>query len=66
MDSIRSAKNHKYLVEEIRKRAVAVNKKNRKIELTRVKAHAAISSLSSLSYERSKASSKSSSPHSAI
>jgi hypothetical protein len=30
-DSIRSAKNHNHLVEEIRKRAVTLNKKNWKI-----------------------------------
>ena len=32
MDSIRSANNHSYLVEEIRKRAVNLNKKNWRIE----------------------------------
>jgi ribonuclease HI len=42
MDSIRSAKNHNHLVEEIRKKAVALNKKNWKIEFTSVKAHAEI------------------------
>jgi len=42
VDSIRSAKNHNYLVEEIRKRAVTLNKKNWKIEFKWVKAHAGI------------------------
>jgi ribonuclease HI len=32
LDSIRSAKNPDHLVEEIRKTAVTLNKKNRKIE----------------------------------
>ena len=40
LDSIRSVKNHNHLVEEIRKRAVTLDKKNWKIELKRVKAHA--------------------------
>ena len=38
MDSIRSAKNHNYLVEEIRKKAVNLNKKNWRIEFKWVKA----------------------------
>jgi hypothetical protein len=42
LDSIRSAKNHNHLVEEIRKRAVTLNKKNWKIEFKWVKAHAGI------------------------
>jgi ribonuclease HI len=42
LDSIRSAKNHKHLVEEIRKRAVTLNKKNWKIEFKWLKAHAGI------------------------
>jgi ribonuclease HI len=42
LDSIRSAKNHNYLVEEIRKRAVTLNKKNWKIEVKWVKAHAGL------------------------
>jgi ribonuclease HI len=42
LDSIRSAKNHNYLVEEIRKRAVTLNKKNWKTEFKWVKAHAGI------------------------
>jgi hypothetical protein len=33
LDSIRSAKNHNYLVEEIRKRAVSLNKRNGKWNL---------------------------------
>jgi ribonuclease HI len=40
--SIRSAKNHNHLVEEMRKRAVNLNKKNWKIEFKWVKAHARI------------------------
>jgi len=39
LDSIRSTKNHNHLVEEIRKRAVTLNKKNWKIEFKWVKAH---------------------------
>jgi ribonuclease HI len=39
LDSIRSAKNHNHLVEEIRKRAVTLNKINWKIEFKWVKAH---------------------------
>jgi len=42
LGSIRSAKNHNHLVEEIRKRAVNLNKKNWKIEFKWVKAHAGI------------------------
>jgi ribonuclease HI len=42
MDSIRSAKNHSHLVEEIRKRAVTLNKKNWKIEFKWLRAHAGI------------------------
>jgi len=42
LDSIRSAKNHNQLVEEIRKRAVTLNKKNWKTEFKLVKAHAGI------------------------
>jgi ribonuclease HI len=42
MDSIRSAKNHTHLVEEIRKRAVHLNKRNWKIEFKWVKAHVGI------------------------
>jgi len=38
----RSAKNHNHLVEEIRKRAVTLNKKNWKIKFKWVKAHARI------------------------
>ena len=41
-DSIRSAKNHKHLVEEIRKRAVTLNKKNWKLKFKWVKARAGI------------------------
>jgi len=37
-----SAKNHVLLVEEIRKRAVTLNKKNWKVEFKWVKAHAGI------------------------
>ena len=40
LHSIRSAKNHNHLVEEIRNRAVTLNKKNWKIEFKWVKAHA--------------------------
>ena len=42
MDSIRSAKNQDHLVEEIRKRAVTLNKKNWKIEFKWVIAHVGI------------------------
>jgi ribonuclease HI len=42
LNSIRSAKNHNHLVEEIRKGAVALNKMNWKIEFTWVEAHARI------------------------
>jgi ribonuclease HI len=42
LDSIRSAKNHNQLVEEIRKRAVTLNKNNWKTEYKWVKAHAGI------------------------
>jgi hypothetical protein len=42
LDSIRSTKNHNHLVEEIRKRAVTLTKKNWKIEFKWVKAHARI------------------------
>jgi ribonuclease HI len=42
LDSIRNAKNHNHLVEEIRKRAVTLNKKNWKIEFKWVKAHVGI------------------------
>jgi ribonuclease HI len=42
MDSIMSAQNHDHLVEEIRKRAVTLNKKNWKIEFKWVKVHAGI------------------------
>jgi ribonuclease HI len=42
MDSIRSAKNHTHLVEEIGKRAVKLNKKNWRIEFKWVKAHVGI------------------------
>jgi ribonuclease HI len=42
LDSIRSAKNHDHLVEEIKKTAVTPNKKNWKIEFKWVKAHAGI------------------------
>jgi len=40
VDSIRSARNHKLLVEGIRKRAATLNKKTWKIEFKWVKAHA--------------------------
>jgi ribonuclease HI len=42
MDSIRSAKNHNYLVEEIKKKAANLNKKNWRIEFKWVKAHVGI------------------------
>jgi ribonuclease HI len=42
LDSIRSAKSHNHLLEEIRKRAVSLNKKIWKIEFKRVKAQAGI------------------------
>jgi len=42
LDSIRSARNHNHLVEEIRKKAVTLNKKNWNIEFKWVKAHAGI------------------------
>jgi ribonuclease HI len=42
LDSIRSAKNHNHLIEEIRKRAVTLNKKNWKIEFKWEKAHVGI------------------------
>jgi ribonuclease HI len=42
LDSIKSAKNQDHLVEEIRKRAITLNKKNWKIEFKWVKAHAGI------------------------
>jgi ribonuclease HI len=42
LDSIISAKNHKYLVEEIGKRTVTLNKKNWKIKFKWVKAHVGI------------------------
>ena len=42
LDSKRSAKNHDHLVEEIRKRAVTLNKKNWKIQFKWVKAQAGI------------------------
>jgi ribonuclease HI len=42
MDLIRSAKNHNYLVEEIRKRPVNLNKNNWRIEFKWVKAHVGI------------------------
>jgi ribonuclease HI len=42
LDSIRSAKNHNHLVEEIRKRALTLKKKKWKIEFKWVKAHAGI------------------------
>jgi ribonuclease HI len=42
LDSIRSAKNHDHLVEEMRKRAVTLIKKNWKIEFKWVKAHVGI------------------------
>jgi ribonuclease HI len=42
LDSIRSAKNHNHLLEEIRKRAVTLNKKNGKIEFKWVEAYAGI------------------------
>ena len=42
MDSIKSAKNHNYIAEEIRKRAVKLNKNDWRIELKWVKAHVGI------------------------
>ena len=42
LDSIRSAKNHNHLVEEIRKRTVTLNKKNWKIEFKWVIADAGL------------------------
>jgi ribonuclease HI len=42
MDSIRSAKNHTHLIEEIRKRAVKLNKKNWRIEFKCLNAHVGI------------------------
>jgi ribonuclease HI len=42
LDSIRNAKNHDHLVEDIRKGAATLNKKNRKIEFKGVKAHAGL------------------------
>jgi ribonuclease HI len=42
LDSKRSAKNHDHLIEEIRKRAVTLNKKNWKIKFKWVKANAGI------------------------
>ena len=42
LDSIRSAKNHNHLVEEIRKTALTLNKKNWKIKFKWVKAHVGI------------------------
>jgi len=42
LDSIRSAKNHIHLLEEIRKRTVTLNKKNGKVEFKWVKAHTGI------------------------
>jgi ribonuclease HI len=42
LDSIMSAKNHNDLVEEIRKKAVTLKKKNWEIEFKWVKAHAGI------------------------
>jgi ribonuclease HI len=42
LDSIRSAKNHNHLVEEIRKRTVTLTKKNWKIEFKWVKVQAGI------------------------
>jgi ribonuclease HI len=41
-DSIRSAKNNNYLVEEIRRRAVNLNKINWRIEFKWVKGHVGI------------------------
>jgi ribonuclease HI len=41
-NSIRSAKNHNHLVEEIRKRAVTLNKKNWKMDFKWLKAQAGI------------------------
>jgi ribonuclease HI len=42
LDSIRSAKNHNHLVEEIRKKAVTLKKKNWKTEFKWVRAHTGI------------------------
>ena len=42
LDSIRSAKNHNHLLEEIRKRIVTLTKMNWKIEFKCVRAHAGI------------------------
>jgi ribonuclease HI len=42
LNSIISAKNHNHPVEEIRKRAVTLNKKNWKTEFQWVNAHAGI------------------------
>jgi len=42
LDSIRSAKNHNHLIEEIRNRAATLNKKNWETEFKWVKAHAGI------------------------
>jgi ribonuclease HI len=42
LDSIRNAKNHNHLIEEIRNRAATLNKKNWKTEFKWVKAHAGI------------------------
>jgi ribonuclease HI len=42
MESIRSAKNHTHLIEEIRKRTVNLNKNNWRIEFKWVKAHVGI------------------------
>ena len=42
LDSLRSPKKHNHLLEEIRKTAVTLNKKNWKIEFRWVKAHAGI------------------------
>jgi ribonuclease HI len=42
MESIRSAKNHTHVVEEIRKRTVNLNKSNWRIEFKWVKAHVGI------------------------
>jgi ribonuclease HI len=42
LDSITSAKNHNHLVQEIRKKAVTLNKKNWKAEFKWVKAYAGI------------------------
>jgi ribonuclease HI len=42
LDSERSAKNHNHLVEEIRKRAVTLNKRHWKVEFKWVKVHVGI------------------------